>query len=66
MLAKPTMEVAHGGGLRFEKGSEYYQTIYNWIAQGVPFGDPNKDTVADLEVRAQRYSDGRSPAGQRR
>ena len=50
MLAKPTQEVAHGGGLRFEKGSDYYKTIYNWIAQGVPFGDPTKDSVADLQV----------------
>src|SRR5262252_2395396 len=30
MLAKPTQEVAHGGGIRFEKGSEYYETIYQW------------------------------------
>ncbi len=44
MLAKPTQEVAHGGGLRIEPGSLYYKTIYNWIAQGVPFGDPAKKT----------------------
>src|ERR1700733_5641642 len=50
MLAKPAMEVAHGGGLRFEKNSAYYKIIYNWIVQGVPFGDPDKDTVADLQV----------------
>src|ERR1043166_5612483 len=48
MLAKPTQEVAHGGGLRFEKNSGYYKIIYYWIAQGVPFGDPGKDTVAEL------------------
>src|SRR5206468_63137 len=40
MLAKPTQQVAHGGGMRFEIGSPYYKAIYNWIAQGVPFGDP--------------------------
>jgi hypothetical protein len=50
MLAKPTQQIAHGGGLRFEKNSEYYKTIYNWIAQGVPFGDPAKDAVASIEV----------------
>ncbi|HEY3837311.1 MAG TPA: DUF1549 and DUF1553 domain-containing protein [Bryobacteraceae bacterium] len=50
MLLKPTMEVAHQGGLRFEKDSEYYKTIYNWIAAGVPFGDEAKDTVTDLRV----------------
>ena len=53
MLAKPTQEVPHGGGLRFEIGSDYYKTIYNWIAQGVPFGDPAKDTVRRLEVAPQ-------------
>src|SRR5690242_20588877 len=50
MLTKPTQEVAHGGGLRFERSSDYYKTIYNWIAQGVPFGDPAKDNVTGLEV----------------
>src|SRR6266481_3957820 len=50
MLAKPTQQVAHGGGLRFEIGSGYYKTIYNWIAQGVPFGNPTTDRVDKLEV----------------
>jgi hypothetical protein len=51
MLAKPTQEVAHGGGLRIEPGSKYYTTIYNWIAQGVPFGDPAKDRVDRVEMQ---------------
>ena len=50
MLAKPTQQVAHGGGLRFEIGSDYYKTIYNWIAQGVPLGDPAKDSVVEMRV----------------
>src|SRR5689334_10404847 len=50
MLAKPTQQVPHGGGLRFETGSDYYKTIYSWIAQGVPFGDPAADTVRRLEI----------------
>jgi hypothetical protein len=50
MLAKPTTRIAHGGGLRFEADSAYYKTIYNWIAQGVPFGDPAKDRVSTIEV----------------
>src|SRR5436853_7636608 len=28
MLAKPTQEVAHGGGLRFDANSAYYKIIY--------------------------------------
>jgi hypothetical protein len=50
MLAKPSHEVAHGGGRRFAKDSDYYKTIFNWIAQGVPYGDPAKDTVVELRV----------------
>ncbi len=56
MLAKPTQEVPHGGGLRFEKDSAYYKTIYEWIAQGVPFGDPAKDAVAALEVEPKEIA----------
>ena len=54
MLAKPTQQVAHGGGLRFEKNSSYYKTIFDWIAQGVPYGDPAKDAVVALDVEPQR------------
>lgn len=50
MLAKPTQQVAHQGGLRFAKDSDYYKVIYNWIAQGVPYGDPGKDNVASVVV----------------
>ena len=50
MLTKPTQEIPHGGGQRFEQTSTYYKTIFNWIAQGVPFGDPLKDVVSALAV----------------
>ena len=50
MLAKPTQQVPHEGGLRFEKDSRRYDAIFNWIAQGVVFGDPDKDAVAELDV----------------
>ncbi len=56
MLAKPAQKVPHGGGLRFEADSDYYKTIYNWIAQGVPFGDPAKDTVVALDVEPKEAS----------
>jgi hypothetical protein len=50
LLSKPTQEVPHGGGLRIEPGSKYYQTVFNWIAQGVPFGDPAKDKVERIDM----------------
>ena len=56
MLAKPTQQVAHGGGLRFEKDSAYYKTIYEWIAQGAPYGDPQKDSVVTLDIEPKEIS----------
>ena len=50
MLAKPTQQVAHGGGMRIELGSHYYKTILNWISAGVPFGNLAADRVEKLEV----------------
>lgn len=50
ILTKPTMEVAHGGGLRFTKGSRYYKTIQDWIAQGALYGQPAKDAVKSVTV----------------
>jgi hypothetical protein len=50
MLAKPTQQVAHGGGLRIEVGSRYYNLILNWISSGAPFGDPLSDKAVKLEV----------------
>src|SRR5690349_4534300 len=50
MLTKPTQQVPHEGGLRFDINSGYYKIIYNWIAQGVPFGDPAADSVSKLDI----------------
>jgi hypothetical protein len=51
MLLKPTQELAHGGGLRFEIDSPYYKTILQWISEGTEFGDPVSAQVAKLEVQ---------------
>jgi hypothetical protein len=50
MLAKPTQQVAHGGGLRIELGSRYYNTVLHWISAGVPLGNAAADHVEKLEV----------------
>ena len=44
------MEVPHQGGLRFEKTSDYYKTIYNWIAPAFRLAIPTKDAVAEIQV----------------
>ncbi len=50
MLLKPTAEVAHAGGQRFDTDSRYYKTIFEWISEGVPFGDAKVAKVKQLEV----------------
>ena len=39
LLQKASMEVAHGGGPRFEKGSDDYNAILRWIENGAPYGE---------------------------
>ena len=66
MLTKPTQQVAHGGGLRFDINSDYYKIIYNWIAQGVPYrrsrerqcGPPGGLAERDLHESAGRVEHG--------
>ena len=50
MLAKPTQQVAARRRSALRKGLRLLQNIYNWIAQGVPFGDPAKDNVTASRV----------------
>ncbi len=50
MLSKPAQEVAHGGGLRLEAGSRYYNTVLDWISSNAPFGDASKDSVVGIEI----------------
>src|SRR5882762_3920943 len=35
MLLKPTTQIAHEGGLRFKQGSEEYEVLRRWIADGL-------------------------------
>lgn len=51
MLLKPTQQLPHGGGLRFDVDSPYYKTILQWISEGTDFGDPVSAQVAKLEVQ---------------
>src|SRR5262249_40233853 len=75
LLRKSSGQMAHGGGVRIPPGSRDYETLRNWIAAGVPFGDKSDPKVTSLRIepgervlplhgRQQlrviaRYSDGR-------
>jgi hypothetical protein len=48
ILQKATMGLPHGGGLRFEKGSEDYEAILNWVRKGAPYG--TEDNNSELKV----------------
>ncbi|MCY3758403.1 MAG: DUF1553 domain-containing protein [Acidobacteria bacterium] len=53
LLRKPSLELAHGGGLRLETGSEDYRAILDWIGRGAPYREGNGaglPTVEGLEV----------------
>ena len=46
LLLKATGQVAHGGGVRFKKGSLPYLTLLNWLKDGAP----RSDSDAKLEA----------------
>ncbi|HXG24351.1 MAG TPA: DUF1549 domain-containing protein, partial [Chthonomonadales bacterium] len=50
LLRKPTLRVAHRGGLRFRVGSPEYRLLRDWIAGGLPGPSPKEPHVMRLEV----------------
>ena len=53
LLQKATMQVAHGGQQRFERGSDDYETILSWVTAGAPYGEEGEEEapkVVRLEV----------------
>jgi hypothetical protein len=50
MLLKPTGQVPHGGGVRFEKGSLEYRVLSEWIADGAPPARSDDPILQSLEV----------------
>ena len=62
VLLKPTMTIPHGGGLRFEVGSDDYWILADWIAHGCPPPTASDPHVERLEVlpHAVRSTPGRT------
>ena len=50
LLLKPTMGVAHGGGLRFPVSSRYYNTLVQWIREGVKLDDEKTGAVTGIKL----------------
>jgi len=51
LLLKPTATVEHGGGKRFERGSDEYKLIAQWIRGGMIYQHTNEPAL--LAVRVQ-------------
>lgn len=50
LLLKPTMQVAHEGGRRFNVDSDEYRTLREWIAAGVPDDTARAPKLVQLQV----------------
>ncbi|MBL8850488.1 MAG: DUF1553 domain-containing protein [Planctomycetaceae bacterium] len=54
LLKKPTMQVAHGGGLRLKKSSPDYDLLVEWIRGGAPGPRAEAPRVTGLDVTPAR------------
>ncbi len=50
LIAKPAGTIPHGGGRRLEVGGSEYQTMLNWVRQGMPRKAPDAPTLQSITV----------------
>ncbi len=50
LLQKACGDMPHGGGVRIRKDTDEYRTLRNWIAAGLPFGEPTAPRVVSITV----------------
>ncbi|MBO13503.1 MAG: cell surface protein [Planctomycetaceae bacterium] len=50
LLTKPSEQVVHGGGQRFDADSEMYRVLLKWLQQGAPRDPENVSRVKRLEL----------------
>lgn len=50
LLAKPSGEIPHDGGVRFRPGSRMWQTLRDWIASRAPAALADEPEVVRLEI----------------
>jgi len=57
LLLKPTMTIDHGGGIRFERGSETYNLLVRWITSGMVYRHTDEPALVriDVEPRERTY-----------
>ena len=65
ILLKPTNELPHGGGQRFDTDSPYYKTMLQWLSEGAVYGNPVAAQVTKLDVTpAEIFENKPGPTGQ--
>jgi hypothetical protein len=50
ILKKPTFQVPHGGGVRFEKNSLPYTALLEWVRSGARYDSAGSPTLKELSV----------------
>lgn len=56
LVQKATAELPHGGGRRMEVGSESYQTLVAWIAQGAPRRVADEPQLDHVQLVHDKFS----------
>lgn len=64
LLEKSIGAVPHTGGELFKKGSEYYNTIRDWIAAGAKDDPPGTPVVTGIQLIPDKISVRRNPKSQ--
>jgi hypothetical protein len=50
LLAKPTGDVPHKGGVRFDRGSLLHELLLGWIAEGAPDDVPDTPRLESIRI----------------
>jgi len=56
LITKGAAIVPHTGGKHLEPSSEFYQTLVRWIAEGMPYRQPNEPVLNTIAVEPSRIS----------
>lgn len=56
LITKGAAIVPHTGGKHLEPGSEFYQTLVRWIAEGMPYTQPNEPVLNTIFVEPPRIT----------
>lgn len=56
LITKGAAIVPHTGGKHLEPGSEFYNTLVRWIAEGMPYTQPGEPVLQEITVEPARVT----------